>query len=93
MTIDFFQVVAVLSGVVTIYGVVKIANTPLENIRKNTEEIDKLKKANDRRSEIDKAILNGLTSITNHMIDGNGIEKLKDSRDELQKTLNDIATK
>lgn len=93
MTIDFYQAISIISGIITIFGLIKIVNTPFENIRQNTADIKELKNNNAKRSEIDKAILNGLTSITNHMIDGNGVDKLRASRDELQHALNEIATK
>lgn len=93
VTVDFYQIVSIISGVLTIVGLVKIVNTPLSKIRQNSEEIEKLKQDKQRRAEIDKAMLNGLTSITNHMIDGNGVDRLRASREELQRTLNEIATK
>ena len=62
-------------------------------MKKSKEDIEKLKKKTDKHNEIDKAMLNALQAITNHMIDGNGVDKLKASRNELQRTINDIATK
>lgn len=93
MNLDIFQAISIISGVVTLFALIKIINTPFENIRKNTDDIKELKKDLARRSEIDRAILDSLTSITNHMIDGNGVDGLRKSRDELQHILNIILTK
>lgn len=90
---EFSTLVSLASGLVAIYGLWKIAKTPLDDVKKNKDDIKTLKEKADKHGEIDKAILNGLQAITNHMIDGNGIDSLKASRDELQHALNDIATK
>ena len=93
LTPEFMTMVSLCSGIVTIYGLIKIAKTPFDSIKQNTEDIKELKEKAKKQSEIDKAILNGLQAITNHMIDGNGIDRLKASRDELSHAVADIATK
>lgn len=93
VTPEFMTVVSLCSGIVAIWNLVKIAKTPFDTVKKNAEDIAELKKQSKKQGEIDKAILNGLQAITNHMIDGNGVDKLKTSRDELQRAINDIATK
>ena len=91
---EFTTFVSLASGVVVLVGFFKLLNTPLKNIETNTKEIDNIKKENGKRKEIDRAILNSLTAITNHMIDGrNGVDQLITSRNELIKTISDIATK
>lgn len=91
---EFTTFVSLASGIVVLVGFFKLLNTPLKNIETNTKEIDKIKKDLSKRNEIDRAILNSLTAITNHMIDGNnGVDQLRKSRDELVKTISDIATK
>lgn len=93
MQIDFATLVSVCSGVAVIIGLIKILNAPLSQIEKNKEDIKKLQEAEASRKETDRAILNGLQAMTNHMIDGNGIAELKKSRDELNKAITEIATK
>ena len=93
VTPEFMTVVSLCSGIVAIWNLVKIAKTPFDTVKKNAEEIAELKKQSKKQGEIDKAILNGLQAIINHMIDGNGVDKLRTSRDELQRAINDIATK
>lgn len=90
---EFMTVVSLCSGIVAVWNLVKIAKTPFDTVKKNEQDIAELKKQSKKQGEIDRAILNGLQAITNHMIDGNGVDKLKTSRDELQRTINDIATK
>lgn len=90
---EFTTIVSLASGCAAIYAAVKIVRAPLDKIKQHDDDIKELKKQTSKQGEIDKAILNGLQAITNHMIDGNGVDKLKDSRDELQRTLNDLATK
>lgn len=93
MPADFTTLVSVCSGVAVIIGLIKILNAPLSQIEKNKEDIKKLQEAEASRKETDRAILNGLQAMTNHMIDGNGIAELKKSRDELNKAITEIATK
>lgn len=90
---EFSSMVSICAGIVTIYGLIKIAKTPFDKVTANAKDIEELKKKTTKQAEIDKAILNGLQAITNHMIDGNGIDRLKASRDELQHAISDIATK
>ena len=93
MSQQFTTFVSIASGIAAIIACIKLLNSPLDQIKKNSDEIKKLKEAEDTRKEMDKAILNGLQAMTNHMIDGNGIDKLRASRDELQHAINDIANK
>lgn len=93
MTAEFTTMVSIASGITAIFALVKIINSPLKNIEKNTQDIKELQQETKTQKEIDKAILNGLFSMVNHMVDGNGIDSLKKSRDELREAINDIATK
>lgn len=90
---EFMTMVSLASGIVAIYNLIKIAKTPFATVKQNSDDIKELKRQNEKKSEIDKAMLNALQAITNHMIDGNGTEKLKSSREELQRAINDIAIK
>jgi len=92
LTPEFMTIVTLCSSLVTIFGLIKIIRTPFDSIKKNQEKIVELERESKKHGEIDKAILNGLQAITNHMIDGNGINELKASRSELQHAISDIAT-
>lgn len=93
MPTEFTTIVSLASGIVGIVALVKMVNTPLWQIKEHEKEIKELKDNNKKRSEVDRAMLNGLTAITNHMIDGNGVDKLRESRTQLQQAINEIATK
>lgn len=93
MTPEISALVSICSAISIIYGAYKIVNAPLKKIEKNKEDIEALQKKQQNQKEIDKAILNGLFSLVNHIVDGNGMDSLKSSRDELMKAINDIAVK
>lgn len=93
MPAEFTMLVSIASGIMAIVALVKLINSPLDKIKQHDEDIKKLQEQNKKQSEFEKVILNSLQAITNHMIDGNGIDKLKASRDELSKSINDIAMK
>lgn len=93
MATEFTTIVSLCSGLAAIFALIKMIATPLDKIKDHDKDIQDLKEAAKKRSEIDKAILNGLQAMTNHMIDGNGVEKLKQSRESLQKAITEIATK
>lgn len=93
MELNLTTTASLLAFFISLVTVVKLLNTPFNAIKKNTEEIEEIKKREQKRNEMDKAILNGLQAMTDHMIDGNGIEALKKSRAELQHAISEIATK
>lgn len=93
MPTEFTTLVSIASGIMAIVALAKLINAPLDKIKQHEEDIKELKKQNTKQNEFEKVILNSLQAITNHMIDGNGIDKLKASRDELSRSINDIATK
>jgi hypothetical protein len=93
MPTEFTTLVSIASGIMAIVALAKLINAPLDKIKQHDEDIKELKKQNTKQGEFEKVILNSLQAITNHMIDGNGIDRLKASRDELSRSINEIATK
>lgn len=93
MPVEFTTLVSIASGIMAIVALIKLINTPLDKIKQHDEDIKELQKQNKKQSEYEKVILNSLQAITNHMIDGNGVDRLKASRDELSKSINEIAMK
>ena len=90
-TITSGQILWLCGFIGAIWGVVKI----VKELRKPSKELmdmvklhdDLLKKDNERLREIEtsnKMVLQCLLIIINHDITGNGIEKMKEVRDELQ---------
>jgi len=84
-SIDLTTLFWICSGIAGIYAVWKIVKGPFVKLDDHERRITSVEKTLIERKDTDTLILKSLNAITNHMIDGNGIEKLKASRDELQR--------
>lgn len=91
-TITSEQILGICAFITALWGVWKIVKEikkPKEDLVAMVELHDKLlKKDNERLKEMEtsnKLILQCLLIIINHDITGNGIEEMKETRDELQK--------
>ena len=84
-SIDITTLFWICSGIAGIYAVWKIVKGPFVKLDDHERRITSVEKTLIERKDTDTLILKSLNAITNHMIDGNGIEKLKASRDELQR--------
>ena len=84
----FCGLVTALWGV---YKIVKELKKPSMDIKKKVEEHDRLLTNDNNRlkdfEESNKMVLQSLLVIINHNITGNGIEKMKEIRDDLQEFL------
>lgn len=90
-TITSSQVLGVCGLIASLWGVWKIAkelNKPSSDLKKKVEKHDRiLDEDNERLKDVEqstKMILQCLLVIINHDITGNGVEKMKVCRDELQ---------
>lgn len=95
-TISTSQIMWLCSFITLIWGVWKIVKEfrkPNNEMKAKVEKHDQLlDKDNKRLKEIEesnKMIMKSLSVIINHEITGNGIEKMKTTRDELQEYLID----
>ena len=93
-TITSAQILAFCAFVTTLWGVWKIVKEikkPNDDLKSTVARHDKLLDNDDKRlKEIENSnrmILQCLLVIINHDITGNGIEKMKTARDELQEYL------
>lgn len=93
-TITSSQILAFCAFVTTLWGVWKIVKEikkPNDDLKNTVARHDKLLDNDDKRlKEIENSnrmILQCLLVIINHDITGNGIEKMKTARDELQEYL------
>ena len=93
-TITSAQILAFCAFVTTLWGVWKIVKEikkPNDDLKNTVTRHDKLLDNDDKRlKEIENSnrmILQCLLVIINHDITGNGIEKMKTARDELQEYL------
>ena len=84
-SIDLTTLFWICSGIAGIYAVWKIVKGPFVKLDEHERRISSVEKTLIERKDTDTLILKSLNAITNHMIDGNSIEKLKASRDELQR--------
>ena len=84
-SIDLQTLFWVCSGFAALVAVWKIVRTPFAQVADHERRITSVEKTLIERKDTDTLILKSLNAITNHMIDGNSIEKLKASRDELQR--------
>ena len=94
ITITTSQIIWICSFIGAIWGVWKIAKEirkPSDDLKAKVEKHDALlDKDNKRLQEIENSnqmILKSLLVIINHDVTGNGIEKMKTTRDELQEYL------
>ena len=88
------QILAFCGFITAIWGVWKIVKElrkPNEDLKKQVEKHDDLLNTDNRRlkeiEDSNKMTLQCLLVIINHSITGNGVDKLKQTRDELQEFL------
>ncbi len=97
-TITSGQIFAFCSFIAAVWAVVKIAIEIFKEITKGDKELKikveehevKLRHDNERLITIEdstKMIMKGMSVLINHNLTGNGIDKMKEARDELQEFL------
>ena len=88
-TISLQTVFWLCAGIAGVCGVVAIARKPFVKRNDHETRISSLESKADERRAIDQYTTRALNAIVNHMIDGNGIDELKDVRREYQNSLID----
>lgn len=93
-TLTSTQIIGFCSFIAALWGVWKIVKEikkPNDDLKETVAKHDQLLRSDDERlAEIEKSnkmILQCLLVIINHNITGNGIEKMKETRDTLQSFL------
>lgn len=81
------DIVTICAAIATIYGCYVIIRKPFRKLDDHDRRIGHLEELSKERKTTDQLILKSLNAITNHMVDGNGIDKLKEVRDELQNNI------
>lgn len=88
------QILVICSLITAIWGVYKIVKElkkPNDNLRNEVDEHSRLLDNDNKRlndiEESNRMILQSLLVIINHEITGNGIDKMKNTRDKLQEYL------
>lgn len=89
ITISFSQLLWIIGGITAIGAFLKWAMAPFKQIENHEQRIASLEKAEQARKATDRYTTKALNAIVNHMIDGNGIDKLREVRDEYQNEIID----
>ena len=84
VTISLAQVVWLCGGVMAIVACINWLMKPIKKIDDHEKRIEELESATEERKATDRFMMKSLNAIVNHMIDGNGVEQLKQVRDEYQ---------
>ena len=84
VTFSLSQILWLIGGITAIGAFIKWVMTPIRRIDDHEHRIGVLERAEEQRRATDRYTTKALNAIVNHMIDGNGIDKLKEVRDEYQ---------
>lgn len=87
ITISFAQLLWVIGGITALGAFIKWVSTPFKQIEDHEHRITVLEKNEEERKATDRYTTKALNAIVNHMIDGNGIDKLREVRDEYQEQI------
>lgn len=88
-SVDLSTLFWICSGIAGLYAVYKIIRAPFAQVADHERRITSIETNLAEQKNTDKLILKSLNAITNHMIDGNSVDKLKEARDELQQGIID----
>lgn len=84
ITFSLAQILWLIGGITAIGAFIKWIIVPFKRLDDHETRIKVLEKAEEDRKATDRYTAKALNAIVNHMIDGNGIDKLKEVRDEYQ---------
>ena len=78
-----------IGAVTALISFSNLVHKPFDEIRDHEQRIKRLEDDSREKRKTDKLILRSLNALVNHSIDGNGIDGLKDVRDDLQNSIID----
>ena len=84
VTISLAQTLWLIGGITAVVTFVSWILKPFRKIDDHETRIQVLEKSADERKQTDQFMMKSLNAIVNHMIDGNGVDQLKQVRDEYQ---------
>ena len=84
VTISLAQTLWLIGGITAIAAFVSWLMKPFKKIEDHETRIKTLEEAADERKKTDQFMMKSMNAIINHMIDGNGVDQLKQVRDEYQ---------
>lgn len=88
-SVDLQTLFWICSGIAALVAVYKIIRAPFAQVADHERRISSIETSISTQKATDKIILKSLNAITNHMIDGDSVDKLKEARDELQQGIID----
>lgn len=81
------DIVVFCAALATVYGAYLIVKKPFDKLDDHERRIKHIENLTAERTATDRLTLKSLNAIINHMIDGNGLERMKSVRDELQNSI------
>ena len=84
VTFSLAQVIWLCGGIMAIVAFIGWLMKPIKKLDDHETRIKALEQQEQERKATDRYTTKALNAIVNHMIDGNGIDRLKEVRDEYQ---------
>lgn len=84
VTFSLAQVIWLCGGVMAIVAFIGWLMKPIKKLDDHETRIKALEQQEAERKATDRYTTKALNAIVNHMIDGNGVDKLREVRDEYQ---------
>lgn len=84
VTFSLAQVIWLCGGLMVVIGFVGWLMKPIKKLDDHETRIKALEQQEQERKATDRYTTKALNAIVNHMIDGNGVDKLREVRDEYQ---------
>lgn len=84
ITFSLAQLLWIIGGITAIAAFIKWLSTPFKQIEDHENRIKVLESQHEERKVTDRYTTRALNAIVNHLIDGNGTDKLREVRDEYQ---------
>ena len=84
VTFSLAQVIWLCGGIMAIVAFIGWLMKPIKKLDDHEHRIKALEQQEAERKATDRYTTKALNAIVNHMIDGNGVDKLREVRDEYQ---------
>ena len=84
VTFSLAQVIWLCGGLMAIIAFIGWLMKPINKLNDHEHRISTLEQQEAERKATDRYTTKALNAIVNHMIDGNGVDKLREVRDEYQ---------
>jgi len=89
VTFSLAQLLWIIGGITAIAAFIKWILTPVKKLEDHEHRISDLEEHIEDRKATDRYTTKALNAIVNHLIDGNGTDRLREVRDEYQREIID----